>query len=60
LAGGTTAAEPEPKPPEQPPYQRLLQGDDATKAAALAKRVAEREAADDYAGASGVKAPGVP
>jgi hypothetical protein len=45
------AAADEPKPAEKPPYQRLLQGDDAKQAAELQKRIEERAAADDYAGA---------
>jgi tetratricopeptide (TPR) repeat protein len=51
LAGGANAIKPNPKPAEKPPYQRLLQGDDAKQAAKLQKRIGEREAADDYAGA---------
>jgi CHAT domain-containing protein len=51
LAGKTTAAGPEPEPAEKPPYQRLLQGGDAKRAAALQKRADQRAAADDYAGA---------
>src|SRR5262245_59659010 len=51
LAGVANAIKPKPKPTEKPPYQRLLQGDDAKQAQALEKRVNERAAADDYAGA---------
>jgi CHAT domain-containing protein/Flp pilus assembly protein TadD len=51
VAGLSSAAEPANKPAEKPPYQRLLQGDDARQADALQKRVAEREAADDDAAA---------
>ena len=32
----------------KPPWQRLLKGDDAKKAAELAKRIEELEAADRY------------
>src|SRR5262245_32798184 len=51
LTGEGPALQPVPKPTEKPPYQRLLQGDGAKQASALVKRIAEREAADDYAGA---------
>src|SRR5262245_2500765 len=39
LAGGANAIKPNSKPEEKPPYQRLLQGDDAKRAAALEKRI---------------------
>src|SRR5438128_697543 len=41
----------EKKPADRPPYERHLAGDDTRKAAELARQMAEREAADDYAGA---------
>src|SRR5947207_2472531 len=47
----TGASEPERNANERPPYQRLLQGDEARKAAELEKLVAERAEADDYAAA---------
>jgi hypothetical protein len=42
------ADEPEKKADTKPPYLRLLQGDDARKAAELEKRIAELEAAGRY------------
>src|SRR5262245_26629432 len=48
LLTGTTAAEPEKQPVEKPPYQRLLQGDDAQQAAALEKRIGELREKDCY------------
>src|SRR5262245_23002733 len=51
LAGVANAIKPKPKPGEKPPYQRLLQGDEAQQAAELQRRIGGREAADDYAGA---------
>lgn len=38
----------EPKPAEKPQYERLLQGDDAKKAAELEKKIEEAEQADQY------------
>jgi tetratricopeptide (TPR) repeat protein len=48
VAGGWTPAD-EPKQAEKPPYQRLLQGDDAKQAAALEKRIRELREKDRYA-----------
>jgi CHAT domain-containing protein/Tfp pilus assembly protein PilF len=49
LGGRTTASEPKPKPEEKPPYQRLLQGDDAKRAAALEKRIEQFDEAGKFA-----------
>jgi CHAT domain-containing protein/tetratricopeptide (TPR) repeat protein len=49
LAAGVRADAPQPKANPKPPWQRLLTGDDARKAAALEKRIAELETADRYA-----------
>src|SRR5262245_37698395 len=48
LAGLLPAAD-DPQPTEKPPYQRLLQGDDAKQAAALAKQFGDRLAKGQYA-----------
>jgi CHAT domain-containing protein/Tfp pilus assembly protein PilF len=49
LVGGGRAAADEPKPAEMPPYERLLQGDDAKQAAALDQRIRELREKDRYA-----------
>jgi tetratricopeptide (TPR) repeat protein len=50
LVGTTTRADdPKLKTETKPPWQRLLKGDDAKKAAELGKRIEELEAADKYA-----------
>ena len=43
------SADEPPRPGAKPPYQRLLQGDEAKQAADLEKQVEEKEAADQYA-----------
>ena len=43
------AADPNTKTEPKPPYERLLQGDDAKKAADLAKTIEQQESADNYA-----------
>src|SRR5689334_803842 len=47
LAGGASAVEP--KPAAKPPYQGLLEGQDAEKAAEMAKSIQEREERGQYA-----------
>jgi len=53
LALAVVAQADEPKPRTEPklPWQRLLTGDNARKAADLGKRISELELADNYAGA---------
>jgi hypothetical protein len=46
---GTAWADDPPSANHKPPYERLLKGDDEKTAAALAKRVADLEEADQYA-----------
>ncbi len=49
VAGGLVAMADEPKPdPKKPMYERLLQGDDAKKAAELEEKIRETEQADKY------------
>src|SRR5438552_2835608 len=54
LTGSQLALADEPAPEtsaKKPPYERLLQGEDAEKAAELQERIEKLEADDDYAGA---------
>jgi hypothetical protein len=49
LAIGVRAGDPQPQVASKPPWQRLLTGDTARKAAELDKRIEEQEEADHYA-----------
>jgi hypothetical protein len=55
VAAPVGADSPNPRTDPKPPWQRLLTGDDAKKAAGLQKRIQELDAADKYAEAIGLQ-----